>query len=68
MDAPQGSFYPEHRPKAVLILFKIISRRSWDVLQSWHKAIPESEIEHVMKGTGIFVLHVLPGGAKDSAG
>jgi hypothetical protein len=57
MDAPQEEFYTEHQTET-LILFKIISRRSWDELQSWHRAFPGSRIEHVQKGTGIFVLIV----------
>ena len=48
-----------------MVLFRIISRRSWDNLQGWHKALPGSRVEHVMKGTGIFVLHIPAGGAKD---
>jgi hypothetical protein len=64
MDAPQESFYPERRGEALMILFKIISRRSWDELQGWHKAFPGSQVEHVMKGTGIYVLHIPPGGAR----
>jgi len=56
MIAPREAYHgnlPE-----TLILFKIISRRSWDELQSWHRAFPGSRIEHVQKGTGIFVLIV----------
>lgn len=67
MDAPQSEFYPEPRTETSMILFRIISRWSWDRLQRWHAALPGSEIEHVLKGTGIFVLHVPPGGAKDLA-
>ena len=54
-------------PESLMVLFKIIGRRSWDNLQRWHEALPGSRIEHVMTGTGIFVLHVPPGGAKDLA-
>lgn len=39
-----------------MVLFKIISRRSWDNLQGWHEAFPGSRIEHVMHG--IYVLHI----------
>ena len=66
MDAPQESFYTEHQTET-LILFKIISRRSWDELQSWHRAFPGSRVEHVLKGTGIFILVVPPGGAGEKA-
>ena len=58
MDAPREEFYTEPRPEALVVLFKIISRHSWDELQSWHRAFPGSRIEHVQKGTGIFVLIV----------
>lgn len=64
MDAPQPEFYPEARMETLMVLFKIIGRRSWDNLQSWHEALPGSQIEHVMEGTGIFVLTVPPGGAR----
>ncbi len=45
----------------LMVLFRIISRRSWDELQSWHKACPGSTIEHLMYG--LYVLTVPPGGA-----
>ncbi len=66
MDAPQEAFYPERRTEALMVLFRIISRHSWDVLQGWHEAFPGSEVEHVMKGTGIFVLIIPPDGARRS--
>jgi hypothetical protein len=68
MIAPQEEFYPEPRSEALMILFRIISRRSWDELQGWREAFPGSRVEHVMTGTGIFVLHVPPGGAGGFAG
>jgi len=64
MDAPQPEFYPEPRTEALTVLFRIIGRRSWNDLQSLHEAFPGSRVEHVMKGTGIFVLHVPPVGAR----
>jgi hypothetical protein len=63
MNAPDEAFYTEDQIET-LILFKIISRSSWNELQSWHKAFPGSRIEHVMQDTGIFVLHVPPNGAR----
>lgn len=66
MDAPQEAFYPEPQAETLMVSFRIISRHSWDNLQGWHKALPGSRIEHVMKGTGIYVLHVPQGGAKGS--
>jgi hypothetical protein len=67
MDAPQEAFYPDHETGAMTILFKVIGRRSWDDLHGWRDALPGSRIEHVMEGTGLFVLHVPPGGAGEIA-
>jgi hypothetical protein len=67
MDAPQSESYTEAQPEKLVVLFRIISRRSWDEFQGLHEALPGSQIEHVMKGTGIFVLHLPPGGAEDLA-
>ncbi|MBA2783004.1 MAG: hypothetical protein H0T74_08800 [Rubrobacteraceae bacterium] len=64
MDAPQNEFYIEHQTET-LILFKIISRRSWDELQGWHRALPGSRVEHIKHG--IYVLTVEPGGANSVA-
>ncbi len=49
----------------VMVMFRIISRRSWDNLQSWHRACPGSTVEHVRYG--IYVLVVPPGGALEAA-
>lgn len=55
----------QDRPtEPLLILFRIISRYSWDELQRQHEALPGSRIEHVMEGTGIFVLIVEPCGVR----
>ncbi len=56
---------PEPRPEAMMILSKIISRYSWDRLQSFHEVLPGSRIEHLKKGTGLFILHVPAGGAAE---
>jgi hypothetical protein len=47
-----------------VVLFRIISRRSWDELQGWYEAFPGSQIEHLMKGTGLYVLTIPSGGAR----
>lgn len=60
MDAPTESFYTEE--ESISVLFRVISRRSWDELQSWHKALPGSRVEHLMYGC--YVLIVRPGGAR----
>ena len=65
MGAPQRQLYPEAEPETLIIVFRIISRRSWDELQGWRDALPGSRVEHVMYG--IYVLHVPPGGAKGLA-
>ncbi len=44
------------------VLFKIISRHSWDELQAWHHACPGSRIEHLMHG--LYVLTIPTGGAE----
>ncbi len=62
MDAPQEASYPEPQAETLMVLFRIISRHSWDNLQSWREALPGSRIEHVLHG--IYVFHVPPGGAK----
>jgi hypothetical protein len=60
--APQEEFYPEPKTESLMILFRIISRRSWDELQSLHEAFPGSRVEHVLHG--IYVLVIEPGGAR----
>lgn len=57
----------EQERTEVMVLFKIISRHSWDRLQEWHRSCPGSTIEHVMAGTGIYVLHIPAGGAVEVA-
>jgi hypothetical protein len=47
-----------------MILFRIISRKSWDELQSWHEAFPGSTVEHVLHD--IYVLVIKPGGSNRS--
>ena len=33
-------------------------------MQAWHKPCPGSSVQHVMEGTGIYVLHLPPGCAR----
>ncbi len=61
MDAPQSKSYPIEE-ESISVLFRIISRRSWDELQSCHEALPGSRVEHLMYGC--YVLHVKPGAAR----
>jgi len=59
---------PQNAPEGteLMVMFRIISRHSWDVLQGWHKACPGSTVEHLMKGTGLYVLILPAGGAGES--
>lgn len=66
MDAPQEPFYLEPQTEALMVLFKVIGRRSWHSLQAWHENFTNSRIEHVLYG--IYVLHIPADGAKDLAG
>jgi hypothetical protein len=52
-------------PPAALVLFRIISRRDWDRLQSWHKSCPGSTVEHLEHG--LYVLTVPAGSAEAAA-
>ncbi len=52
---------PDLDREGVAVLFRIISRRSWDELQSWHKSCPGSTVEHLMYG--LYVLTIPTGGA-----
>lgn len=58
--------YHEGQTEPLMILFRILSRRSWDNLQSWHRAFPGSRIEHLMEGTGFFVLIIEPLGSEEA--
>jgi hypothetical protein len=49
----------------VMVMFRIISRRSWDELQGWHKSCPGSTVEHLY--AGLYVLAVPAGGACEAA-
>ena len=54
----------EEHTGGTMVLFKIISRYSWDQMQAWHRACPGSTVEHVMAGTGIYILHLPAGCAR----
>lgn len=59
---------PDSSPKRteeLMVCFRIISRRDWDRLQSWHVSCPGSVVEHVQ--AGIYVLTVLAGAAEAAA-
>jgi hypothetical protein len=46
-------------PESLMVLFRIISRRSWDEHQSLHEAFLGSQVEYVLHG--IYVLIIEPG-------
>lgn len=59
MTVPQE--YHGGETETLMILVRIISRRSWDDLQAMHLACPGSHIEHLH--AGLYILFVPPGGA-----
>ena len=64
MTAPQ-SILQHSQPETLIVLFKIISRRSWDELHRWHEALPGSRIEHILYG--IYALIIPQGGTGELA-
>ncbi|CAN5528389.1 hypothetical protein BH20ACT10_BH20ACT10_00590 [soil metagenome] len=58
---PPEQSIPEDWTDSFVVLFRILGRRSWDNLQSWHRAFPNSYIEHLLPETGFYVLIVDPG-------
>jgi hypothetical protein len=62
MITPPEEFYTESPRETLMILFRIISRKSWNELQSWHDAFPGSRVEHILYG--VYVLIIEPGGAR----
>ncbi len=40
----------------MMVMFRIISRHSWNVLQGWHKACPGSTVEHLMYGLYVLII------------
>ena len=55
-------FSIQDSPPETLVLFRIISRRSWDELQAFREAFPGSRVEHVL--FGIYALIIPQGGAQ----
>ena len=48
----------------VMVMFRIISRRDWEILQTWHRSCPGSTVEHLMHG--LYVLTIPAGGAGEA--
>lgn len=55
---------PKERTE-VMVMFRIISRRDWEILQTWHRSCPGSTVEHLMHG--LYVLTIPAGGACEDA-
>ena len=57
---------PENSSECIelMVMFRIISRQSWEELQSWHRACSGSTVVHLAHG--LYVLAVPPGGAGES--
>jgi hypothetical protein len=51
--------------ETLIVLFKIISCRSWDELHRWHDALPGSRVEHVLYG--IYALIIPQGDTEELA-
>ncbi len=62
MRTPLRNSIQDSPSETLVILFRIISRKSWDELQSWREAIPGSRVEHILYG--IYTLTIPPGGAR----
>lgn len=62
MPPPLNLSIDDSPPESLVVLFRIVSRESWDKLRSWHAALPGSRVEHVL--FGIYVLIIEPGGAR----
>ncbi len=56
---------PQERADEVMVLVKIISRRSWVDLQAMHRACPGSTVDHLYRG--MHVLTIPTGGATEVA-
>lgn len=57
--------YHERRTEPLMVLFKIISRRSWDEMQAWLQAHPGSYSEHLIGGT--YAVFIPAGGALETS-
>lgn len=60
MNDPASPLYPSSQTEETWVLFRIISRKSWDDLQSLHESFPGSRVEKLM--FGLYVLIIGPGG------
>jgi hypothetical protein len=61
-DAPMNPSIEDNPPETLVVLFRIISRESWDRVPGWGAALPGSRIEHVL--FGVYALIIPPGGAR----
>jgi hypothetical protein len=58
---------PDEHPERieVMVMFRILTRREWDKLQSWHKSCPGSTVEHLY--AGLYTLTIPAGGVWEAA-
>ena len=66
MTAPLNPSIVDSPPEALMVLFTIMSRGSWDRLRGWRAALPSSHIEHVL--FVVYALIIPPGDATELAG
>jgi hypothetical protein len=57
----------EPRHTEVMVMFRIISRRHWDQLQSWHRSCPGSTVEHLEHGRYVLTLPADGAGEAEAA-
>jgi len=50
-----------------MVMFRIISRRHWDQLQSWHRSCPGSTVEHLEHGLYVLTLPADGAGEAEAA-
>lgn len=57
--------YHERPSEPLMVMFRILSKRSWVALQELHEVCPGSHIEHLERG--LYVLFLPAGGAVEGA-
>jgi hypothetical protein len=62
---PEPSALHNGERAAALVMFRVISRRHWNQLQSWHQAYPGCTVEHLE--AGLYVLVIPAGGVREAA-
>lgn len=59
----------DNRPERieVMVMFRILTRRERDRLQSWHKSCPGSSVEHLFAGLYVLTVPSCASGACEAA-